>query len=143
MSKKIWAIFSDEAYEDLMSGKAVDNNGFRSPKGNFRSDQPSFCPVNHRSERLMDAAVDLGIVAGGYVTTQIVLPGIKQFCTDKVYPFLCEKWDAWKARHDAKKAAASAPISRCVTQPAEDGKSTIHEYDNVISIEKFRKASNE
>ena len=27
MAKEMIAIFSDEAYEDLKSGKAVDNNG--------------------------------------------------------------------------------------------------------------------
>ena len=29
MAKKMIAIFSDEAYEDLKSGRAIDNNGFR------------------------------------------------------------------------------------------------------------------
>ena len=91
MPKTMYAIFSDQAYDDFMNGKAVDNNGFRSPKGYFYSDQPSFSPLYPRQEQIKDAGLKLAIAAGGYVLFDIALPGIKRFSHEKVYPFFAEK----------------------------------------------------
>lgn len=43
--KAMLALFEDEDYKALKSGEAVDNNGFRSPKGNYRSRQPEYADI--------------------------------------------------------------------------------------------------
>ena len=102
MSKKMIAIFSDDAYNDLMSGAAVDNNGFRSPKGSFYPDQPSFEPIYERKEQLADAGVQMLIAAGGVLVFDVVLPEVRRFAHEKVYPFFAEKWDNWQEKRKEK-----------------------------------------
>ena len=43
--KAMFALFEDEDYEALKNGEAVDNNGFRSPKGNYRPRQPEYADI--------------------------------------------------------------------------------------------------
>lgn len=43
--KAMFALFEDEDYDALKSGEAVDNNGFRSPKGNYRPRQPMYTDI--------------------------------------------------------------------------------------------------
>lgn len=52
MSKKMIAEFSDNAFEALSCGEAVDNNGFRSKEGYFYPDQPTFSPFADEEEML-------------------------------------------------------------------------------------------
>lgn len=96
MSKKVEAIFSDKAYEDFISGNAVDNNGLRSPKGYFYPDQPEFRLKSENRVKMEDAATDIGIAAAAYVVLRVILPNIGRFFNEKIYPFFTEKWDNWR-----------------------------------------------
>ena len=107
MPKRMYANFSDEAYNDLMNGAAVDNNGLRSPKGYFYPDQPSFEPINERREQLQDAVEQMLVAAGQVVIFGIVLPEIKRYAHEKVYPFIAEKWDNWQERRKKQKVQKS------------------------------------
>ena len=55
--KAMFALFEDEDYEALKSGEAVDNNGFRSTKGNYRSRQPQYADITP------EAAVEIASTA--------------------------------------------------------------------------------
>ena len=41
----MFALFEDEDYDALKSGEVIDNNGFRSPKGNYRPRQPMYADI--------------------------------------------------------------------------------------------------
>ena len=96
MSKELTAVFSDEAYNDFMSGKAVDNNGLRSRNGCFYPDQPEFRLRSERDIKIANALTDIGLTAVAAVVLDIAVPFIKRFVDDKIYPFIAEKWDAWR-----------------------------------------------
>lgn len=96
------AVFTEDAYKALMNGEAVDNNGLRSPKGNYWPDQPSFRPKNKYQEEIKEAEVEFAILAGGYMIFNIILPNCKRFADEKIYPFLVEKFDEWKERKKQK-----------------------------------------
>lgn len=85
---KMYANFSDKSYDALVSGKAVDNNGLRSPNGSFYPDQPSFEPIDERREQLQNAGTQLIIAAGSFLVIQVALPEIKRFIHEKIYPVL-------------------------------------------------------
>lgn len=127
------AVFDEETYKAYMSGAAVDNNGLRSPKGNYWPDQPSYRPRNDRQEALKDAGTDLLILATTYVVCDIALPACKRFVDQKVYPFLAEKFDNWKNRKN-----------KAVTVPSEEKLSAKEEAvqpkaDNIIYFDQYRK----
>lgn len=138
MSKKMIANFSDDAYNDLLSGAAVDNNGLRSPKGSFYPDQPSFEPINERTEQLADAGVRLLIAAGGIFVFEIVLPKVKRFAHEKVYPFVAEKWDNWQDKRKTKKVEKET--TEITSEEATDN-STKEESGNgrIINLDDYRK----
>ena len=140
MSKTMYAIFSDQAYDDFMNGRAVDNNGFRSPKGNFYSDQPSFSLLYPRQEQIKDAGVKLAIAAGGYVLFEIALPGIKRFSHEKVYPFFADKWDHWREKREAKRAEKKSTYQKSSSENevhAEDA-NVVEENDKIINLSQYR-----
>lgn len=126
------AVFTEKSYNALMSGAAVDNNGLRSPKGNYWPEQPSYRPRNSRQEALKDAGNELRIYARDYVVSNIVLPACKRFIDQKVYPFLAEKFDDLTNR---KKKAVAAPSEN---KPAK--KETVQpKADNIIYFDQYRK----
>ena len=140
MPKTMYAIFSDQAYDDFMNGKAVDNNGFRSPKGYFYSDQPSFSPLYPRQEQIKDAGLKLAIAAGGYVLFDIALPGIKRFSHEKVYPFFAEKWDHWLDKREAKRAEKTSNYQKSSSENevhAEDDNG-VDETAKIINLSQYR-----
>lgn len=140
----MYADFSDDAFAALQSGEAVDNNGFRSKKGNFYPDQPVFSPMDDRKEKLQDAGVELLIAAGGYVVFQVVLPEVKRFTHEKVYPFVSEKWDEWQEKRCNKRAVKHAQVEVAQTDKpismansSEKRKTSVP--PKVIRIEDYRK----
>ena len=96
MAKKMIAIFSDEAYEDLKSGRAIDNNGFRSKKGNFHPDQPTYKENNEFLEMLKMEGIRFVADVTGALTFSIALPTLKRFNDEKIYPYFSEKWNTWR-----------------------------------------------
>ncbi len=96
------AVFTEDAYKALMNGEAVDNNGLRSSKGNYWSEQPSFRLKNKYQEEIKEAEVEFAILAGRYVIFNIILPNCKRFADENIYPFLAEKFDEWKERKKQK-----------------------------------------
>lgn len=147
MSKRMYADFSDEAYEAFKSGEAVDNNGFRSKKGNFYPDQPTFSPMHDRQERLKDAGVDIIIAALAYAAFEVVLPEAKRFAHEKVYPFAAEKWDTWRENCQQRKAEKQMQKQlkeQAVTQSESVTKisaetDTQQESVKIIRLDEYRK----
>ena len=68
------ALFDDEAYEDILNGKAMFKKGFRSVKGNYHPNQPEFVPVNEREEALKDARMQMRIDAEEAIFYEVALP---------------------------------------------------------------------
>lgn len=141
MSKKMIAIFSDNAYNDFISGAAVDNNGLRSPKGAFYPDQPSFEPINDRKEQLANAGVQLLIAAGEAVAFGVVLPEVKRFAHEKVYPFVAEKWDIWQEKRKEKKAEKDATTIKvkATSKKATGNSAEAIEDGRIINLDDYRK----
>lgn len=141
MSKKMIAYFSDDAYNDLMSGAAVDNNGLRSPKGFFYPDQPSFEPINERNKQLADAGVQLLIAAGGAFVFEVVLPEVKRFAHEKVYPYVAEKWDNWQEKRKEKKAEKESAAVTAETATEKAAENSADEFGNgrIINLDDYRK----
>lgn len=130
MSKKVYAIFSDKAYHDFINGLAVDNNGLRSPKGSFYSDQPSFKLISERTETLKNAGTAMLIAVGGYIIFEIALPETKRFAHEKAYPFVVEKWDNWQEKRKEKKAKKQTAKKRAENAPdlgaTDDAEKTVN-----------------
>lgn len=129
MAKKMIAIFSDAAYEDLKSGRAIDNNGFRSNKGNFHPDQPTYKENNEFLEMLKMEGVRLLVDATGVLTFSIVLPTLKRFTDEKIYPYFSEKWDAWEMRKNRE------------IYVSQIGEKSDVEKDKIINLEEYRKGA--
>lgn len=132
MSKVVEAVFSDEAYDALINGDAVDNNGFRSNKGYFYPDQPSYRLKSEQDIRKENAVTDLKIIAGAYLVTKVILPNVQRFANEKVYPLIAEKWDSWRSRKNEKKAETEEASERF------SGDATGTETDKVIKFKRKR-----
>ncbi len=139
MSKRMYAILSDESYDAFMRGEAVDNNGFRSTKGCFYPNQPSFAPINERKEQLLDAGIRLLIAFGGGLVIQVALPEIKRFTHEKVYPCVAEKWDEWQEKHKEKKQIKQISHAFVENQSSDGSDNTEESSSNVINLENYRK----
>ena len=141
MARTMLADFSDEAYEALMRGDAVDNNGLRSRKGNYYPDQPTFRAKPTAKEQLQDIGIDIAGEAGAFIILRVVCPAIKRFTMEKVYPALVQKWDAWREQRASKKAEMEqrqASPSFHHTDYENDQSS----HDGVIlDLEKYRKGA--
>lgn len=127
MAKKMIAIFSDKAYEDLKSGRAIDNNGFRSNKGNFHPDQPTYKENNEFLEMLKMEGAKFLVDVTGALTFSIALPTLKRIIEEKLYPYFSEKWDMWRSRKKGEVCASKIL------------KKSDIEKDKIINLEEYRK----
>lgn len=128
MPKIVEAIFSDEAYDAFMNGIAVDNNGLRSRNGCFYPDQPSFNLRSENDLKIENALVDIGIGAAVYGVFFIVLPNVKRFTDEKIYPYLSEKWDNWRK-------------SKQESHSSSDNMSSFEDDDKVIPFGQGRRGA--
>lgn len=133
MAKKMIAIFSDEAYEDLKSGRAIDNNGFRSKKGNFHPDQPTYKENNESLEVLKVEGVRVAVDMAGAIIFSIALSALKRFTDEKIYPYFSEKWDMWRNQKSGV-ACASKILEKSDISQEENS-----EKDKIINLEEYRK----
>lgn len=148
MSHTMYADFSDEAFDAFQKGEAVDKNGFRSTKGYYYPDQPTYRPIddyNDSDSSVMDGLPDevkaellcTIITAGAALFYEVVLPVGKKFVNEKLYPFACEKFDEIKEKRKLRKEAKlknkSSEIIANVETPINP------EEDNIIDFEDFRK----
>lgn len=127
------AVFSEESFNALMDGRAVDKNGFRSCKGNYWPDQPTYRLKKNYNEDLKEAGVKLAILASGYVVFEIVLPCCKKMVDEKVYPCIAEKFDEWKNKKKEKKGKQEnhSEKQRKLNVPENE--------DKVIALSQYRK----
>ena len=133
MAKKMIAIFSDEAYEDLKSGRAIDNNGFRSKKGNFHPDQPTYKENNEFLEMLKIEGVRFVADVAGALTFSIALPTLKRFIDEKIYPYFSEKWDTWRNQNRGVVCDSKILDKSDISQEEKS------EKDKIINLEEYRK----
>lgn len=103
MSKRMIAVFSDDAYKAIQNGEAVFNNGFRKTRGAFFPDQPDFLPFNTRADMTKNALINIGIRTIEAGAFYIVLPAAKRFVDEKVLPAAAEKWDELMEKKKSKK----------------------------------------
>ena len=118
------ATFSESAAEAILNGETTFKNGFRSVDGCFFPEQPSFSPMqtpdNSMNSSLytttgylpqqqsvlkpmiiknMDIIIFpttwIVIAVGAYVLFAIVLPSVKRFNDEKLYPYISDSWDEW------------------------------------------------
>ena len=94
---RMYADFSDEAYEDMVNGEAKSNNGFRKNDGSFHPDQPDFVEIEDDSDmddnpsggdvtvKIIALAVGVGITIGAAATPHVkrlwnetIVPGVKK-----------------------------------------------------------------
>ena len=79
---RMYADFSDEAYEDMVNGEAKSNNGFRKNDGSFHPDQPDFVEIEEddavknysdgdTTAQIIALAVGMGIAIGAVVAPRI------------------------------------------------------------------------
>lgn len=123
---RIDAYLSDDAYEAFKNGEAVSNNGFRSQKGNYWSDQPDFeIPSGDYEYNKIKNEVVFNIIE--YVTIEVVGPPVKRFVQEKVYPFLSNKWDNFIESRQQKK-------NQLVI---ESNNSDVTTDDNIINLEQY------
>lgn len=133
MAKKMIAIFSDEAYEDLKSGRAIDNNGFRTKKGNFHPDQPTYKENNEFLEMLKAEGVRFVVDVTDALTFSIAVPTLKRFTDEKLYPYFSEKWDMWRRRKNGEDCAVKILEKPEIEQRGKT------ENDKIINLEEYRK----
>lgn len=133
---KMYANFSDKSYDALVSGEAVDNNGLRSPNGSFYPDQPSYEPIDERREQLQNFVTNLAKAAGSALVFQVVIPEIKRFTHEKIYPCVAEKWDEWRERRKRRKSSEQTPQTSVENQFSNNSKEN---SSRVINLENCRK----
>ena len=133
---KMYANFSDKSYDALVSGEAVDNNGLRSPNGSFYPDQPSYEPIDERREQLQNFVTNLAKDAGSALVFQVVIPEIKRFTHEKIYPWVAEKWDEWRERCKRRKSGEQTPRASAENQFSSDLEG---DSPRVIKLESYRK----
>lgn len=89
---RMYAVFSDKAYEDMVNGEAKSNNGFRKNDGSFYPDQPDFVEIedeedadNHvegdASAQIIAVAIGAGIAIGA-----VVAPYVKRLWNEAIVP---------------------------------------------------------
>ena len=143
MSKRMYAEFTDKAYEDLRNGKAVDNNGFRSCKGNFYPDQPKFYPMNERKERMKDAATDIGINIIEAVAYHVLIPKVTEGLTwvvdVKITPFFKSKLNALKGALGKQTSFQGQQCSSNDESKNPDDEPS-RQASNIVQIDSYRKA---
>lgn len=102
---RMYADFSDEAYEDMVNGEAKSNNGFRKNDGSFHPDQPDFVEIEDDSDtddnssdgdataKIIALAIGVGIAIGAVAAPHVkrlwnenIVPGVK-----KIYPKITGK----------------------------------------------------
>ena len=133
MAKKMIAIFSDEAYEDLKSGRAIDNNGFRTKKGNFHPDQPTYKENNEFLEMLKAEGVRFVVDVADALTFSIAVPTLKRFTDEKLYPYFSEKCDMWRRLKNGEDCAVKILEKPEIEQRGKT------ENDKIINLEEYRK----
>ena len=129
-----------ESWQALQNGEAVCNNGLRSLKGNFMPKQPDLYPMDERSEELKDEVVEglakIALAAAAGYVHMTVLPALKRFNDEHVYPLVVEKWEAWcekkRMKAEQKKAAA---LPKAPEASSAEGKGEC----KIISFEDMRK----
>lgn len=92
---RMYADFSEKAYDDLQSGDAMFNNGFRSKEGSYYSDQPEFSEIDEFDmDKLitggMGALIGVACVALGYAYHH--RSEIKRFIQDEAIPWMKDKF---------------------------------------------------
>ena len=94
---RMYADFSDEAYEDMVNGEAKSNNGFRKNDGSFHPDQPDYVEIEDNIEtddnssdgdataQIIALAVGMGIAIGAIAAPfvkrlwdETIIPGVKK-----------------------------------------------------------------
>ena len=125
---RVDAYLSDEAYEAFKNGDAVSNNGLRTPKGNFFSDQPEFEINNENSEHLKQFIIELLLEAGVELVKDTIIPMAKDFFNSKLYPAFIQKFDEYSEHHLKKK-------NNCNTKQANQNPNNIinlYDYNEKI-----------
>lgn len=118
---RMYADFSEEAYEAYQKGDAIFNNGFRDKKGNYHADQPDFSEIDDEdedseaSDGLDPESVGIGLLIGaaiagiGYVYSR--RHDIKAWFTDKAIPGVKQKWyKITKKEYVSKATVAELPL---------------------------------
>lgn len=110
---RMYADFSEKAYDDIQSGDAMFNNGFRSKEGNYYSDQPDFSEIDEfDADNLMaggiGALIALAGVALGYAYHH--RSEIMQFIQDEAIPWVKDKFHVTVKRKPKKVRAM--PVKR-------------------------------
>lgn len=107
---RMYADFSDEAYEDMKNGRAKSNNGFRKNNGSFHPDQPDYSEIeenpndNNTSSTNAAGQIIAFTVAGGIAIGVIVSPHIKKFWYNTVVPGANKLFTKIAGRSKNKKA---------------------------------------
>lgn len=90
---RMYADFSDEAYEDMVNGEAKSNNGFRKNDGSFHPDQPDFVEIEddddtednssdgNSTAQIIALAVGVGIAIGA-----VAAPHVKRLWNETIVP---------------------------------------------------------
>lgn len=98
---RMYADFSEDAYNEYLAGNAeLNNNGFRSVKGNYMPDQPEFSEIENPdggsettdSSNLLTMAIVVAVSIGGTLVATKVAPHVKLWWNDKAYPSIVSNW---------------------------------------------------
>jgi len=98
---RMYADFTKDAYSEYLAGRAeLNNNGFRSIKGNYMSDQPEYSEIESSEgnaettddSNLLVVAIVAAISIGGTLVATKAAPHIKLWWNDKAYPSILSKW---------------------------------------------------
>ena len=141
MARTMYADFSDEAYEALMRGDAIDNNGLRSRKGNYYPDQPTFRAKPTAQEQLQDIGVDIAGKVGAFIVLDVVCPAIKRFAKEKIYPVLVQKWDVWREQQANKKVETELHQDSLSTHRKEHKNEETCHNGVILDLDKYRKGA--
>lgn len=117
------------AYEALMSGEAVNNNGLRSIKGSYYPEQPTLRekPTESMAQTIF---VNVAVYGLDLLLSEVIIPLTNRFVMEKVYPCLIER------REKAKQRRPKKPKSKGNVR--ETG---LECSSNIIKIEDYQKGA--
>ena len=133
------ADFSDDAFDALMRGDAVDNNGLRSKRGNYYPDQPSFRMRPTAKEQLQDLGVQLAADTAYYLVMDVACPAAKRFFDRNIYPVIEEKWNDLKLLCTAVKIQRMQAKAQTQPQAQEEQEEDAEHSAVVLNLEDYRK----
>lgn len=132
MSKKkeyhVDAFMDEETYEAFKSGRAVDNNGLRSPKGSYWPKQPSYRMSPSVKDQMKQYGQEMAVDVSNRLVHEVGVPMIERLVREEIYPAIAERIHNWLH-----------PVAEATSIKTAQAIENERRNSNVINLNEYRK----